>query len=122
MSEIHEAPPNGKTNVLAIISLISGILSLVFLLTGLCIPCSAVFSFIFGPLAAILGFIGKKKITDSGGLEKGHGLAVAGIVTGLAGTVCAIIAAILFLLGVGLMAGAGAFYPQILNFIENWNY
>jgi hypothetical protein len=122
MSEINEAPPFGKTNTMAIISLISGILSLVFLLTGLCIPCTAVFSLLFGPLGAILGFISKKKIAESGGEETGRGLAIAGIVASLLGTIGAIVAAILFLLGVGLIVGTGTFYPEIFNFINNLSY
>ncbi len=122
MSEIHETPPKGTTSAMAIISLIAGILSILALLAGFCLPCLAIFSLILGPLAAILGFIGRKKITESNGSRSGNGLAIGGIVSGLIGTVGAVVAIILLILGVGLIAGTGMMYPQILNFIDSLNY
>lgn len=122
MSEIHETPPQGTTNAMAIISLIAGILSILALLAGFCLPCLAIFSLILGPLAAILGFIGKKKIADSAGEQTGRGLAIGGIVTGLVGTAGALVAALLLIAGVGLIAGTGMMYPNFMNFINNMNY
>jgi hypothetical protein len=121
MSDINETTPQGKSNPMAIISLISGILSIVILLAGICLPCVMVLSLIFGPLGAILGFISKKKIAESSGEQTGSGLAVGGIVTGLIGTVGAVVAVILFIASVGLIAGTGLMYPEILNFFDSLN-
>ncbi len=121
MSDIYETTPQGKSNPMAIISLISGILSIVILLAGICLPCVMVLSLIFGPLGAILGFISKKKIAESSGEQTGSGLAVGGIVTGLIGTVGAVVAVILFIASVGLIAGTGLMYPEILNFFDSLN-
>lgn len=56
----------GETNVLAIVSLVSGIL------------CC-------GPVALITGVISYGQITQSNGAQKGQGLAIAGIVLGSMG-------------------------------------
>lgn len=57
-----------KTNVLAIVSLIAGVL-------GLCCGISAIG-------AIVCGILAKNQIKQSNGLEKGDGLALAGIITG----------------------------------------
>lgn len=73
-----------RTNVLAIISLISGILGV----------------FIFGSLIAVIcGHIARGQIRESQGRETGDGLAVVGLILGYAMlvlTVLVIIAAVVF--------------------------
>ena len=67
-----------QTSVMAIISLVTGILSL------LC--CTW---FIFGIAAAVLGFLGKKEIDE--GRKSGKGLAIAGLSLGIASIVIGVI-------------------------------
>ena len=62
-----------RTDGLAIASLIVGILSLL---------CCGV---ILGPAAAIMGFISRNRITQSGGAIGGGGLAMAGLILGVVG-------------------------------------
>lgn len=61
---------------MAIISLVTGILSII---------CCG--SFIFGIAALILGFLGRKEINESDGAKKGAGLAMAGLILGAVGVV-----------------------------------
>lgn len=63
-----------STSVMAIISLVTGILSII---------CCG--SFIFGIAAVILGFLGRKEINESGGAKKGAGMAMAGLILGAVG-------------------------------------
>lgn len=56
---------------MAIISLVTGILSII---------CCG--SFIFGIAGVILGILGRKEIAESNGAKKGEGLALAGLITG----------------------------------------
>lgn len=62
-----------RTDGLAIASLIVGILSLL---------CCGV---ILGPVAAIMGFIARNRIAQSGGAVGGGGLAMAGLILGVVG-------------------------------------
>lgn len=77
-----------KTSVLAIISLVTGILG---------IPCCG--CFIFSLAALILGYLGRKEINESGGLKKGGGMAMAGLILGAVGIVFAILYWILIAAG-----------------------
>lgn len=63
-----------QTSVMAIVSLVTGIL-------GIC--CSG--WFILSIAALIVGFLGRKEIRESGGRKKGDGLALAGIILGAIG-------------------------------------
>ena len=78
----YGAPPSfggQQTSVMAIISLVTGILGV------LC--CG---SFIFGIAAVVLGFLGRKEISESNGQKKGGGLATAGLVLGGIGIVLSV--------------------------------
>jgi competence protein ComGC len=69
--------PQPKTNKLALSSLILGILGLIFCVVG----------GVFAIPGLICGIIGMKRVKNSGGAEKGHGLAVAGTVLSAVGLV-----------------------------------
>ncbi len=94
-----------KSNTLALISLIAGIISVFALLVNFCVPCVGVPGVLFGIAAAIMGFISKKQIDESQGQQTGRKMAVAGIITGLVGAgvslLWSLITFILSLLGVG---------------------
>ena len=57
--------------------MIVGIVSIVFCYVGVFI----------GPVAIVLAVLGKKDIKKSNGAETGEGMATAGLVTGIIGTV-----------------------------------
>jgi Domain of unknown function (DUF4190) len=89
MSYGNQAPPPGGyaapaaaggTNVLAIVSLIAGILGLLLLCAFL-----GPISFVFGVVAAVLGFVARNQIKQRG--QGGSGLAMAGLVIGIAAAV-----------------------------------
>jgi len=71
---------------MAIISLVTGILGI------LC--CGW---FIFSIAAVVLGFLGRKEITESNGAKKGAGLALAGLILGGVGIALGILNWILIL-------------------------
>ena len=108
MTEYQERVPQGKTNTMAIISLIAGILGLVTLLLALCIPCLLLISMIFGLVGTILGFMAKKRIDESQDLQTGRGLAVGGLVTGLISGIGSIVIIIIYIAIAVLTTGAGA--------------
>ena len=74
-------PPGGagyaapRTDGLAIASLVVGILSLL---------CCGI---LLGPAAAIMGFIARNRIMQSGGAVGGGGMAMAGLILGIVGFV-----------------------------------
>jgi len=70
----------GGTNVLAIVSLVAGILGLLLLCAFL-----GPISFVFGVVAAVLGFVARNQIKQRG--QGGSGLATAGLVIGIAAAV-----------------------------------
>jgi hypothetical protein len=70
-------PVQPHTNGKAMSSMITGIISLLFCYLG-------VFA---GPVAIVLAVQGKKAIQESNGTQKGEGMATAGLVTGIIGTV-----------------------------------
>ena len=76
MSVASPAPqttPGTKTNTMALVSLIAGILGL------------TLFPFLGSIAAVITGNIGRKEIAASSGAETGDGLAMAGVVMGWIG-------------------------------------
>jgi hypothetical protein len=70
--------PPRRTEPLAVGSLVLGILGLV---TGLAL--------ILSPIALAMGIRAKQRITASGGMMEGYGIAQAGFVLGVIGTVIA---------------------------------
>jgi hypothetical protein len=64
-----------------------------------CLPCTRLFSLIFGLVAAILGFISLRKIKNAQGAMTGRGMAIAGLIIGL---ICMITVAVLLLIGISL--------------------
>lgn len=113
MTEYQEPVPQGKTNTLAIISLVASILGVLLMFLGLCIPCTSLVSFLFGIAGTIMGFIAKKKIDESMGAEGGRGLAMAGLISGIAVVVISII---IFIIGI-IVVGALFTTPA---FMEGW--
>ncbi|MEV7396138.1 DUF4190 domain-containing protein [Aeromicrobium sp. NPDC092404] len=87
----YQAPPH--TNGKAIAALVLGIVSIVLCYLGVLI----------GPGAIVFGVLGKKDIKQSNGTQTGDGMATAGIVTGIIGTVVWL--AIDVLLAVSVAAG-----------------
>ncbi|HOM02178.1 MAG TPA: DUF4190 domain-containing protein [Acetivibrio sp.] len=78
----------GKTNGFAIASLVLGISN--FLLS-----CCCGLGIIPSILAVVFGFMAKNKIKQSNGLEKGDGLALAGIILGFIGIGLALLSLVL---------------------------
>ena len=70
-------PPPAHTNGKAMWSMIVGIVSIVFCYLGVLI----------GPVAIVLAVLGKKDIKRSNGAQTGEGMATAGLITGIVGTV-----------------------------------
>lgn len=70
-------PPQPRTNGKAMAGMIVGIVSIVLCYLGALI----------GPAAIILSVLGKKDIKRSNGTQSGEGMATAGLVTGIVGTV-----------------------------------
>lgn len=70
-------PQQPKNNTLAVISMVIGIVSIVFCYLGL----------VIGPVAVALGVMAKKDIASHPGTQTGGGMATAGIVTGAVGFV-----------------------------------
>ena len=68
--------PAPRTNQKALWGMILGIVSIVFCYLGL----------IIGPAGIILSVLGRKDIKRSNGAETGEGMATAGLITGVVGT------------------------------------
>jgi hypothetical protein len=71
----YPAPP--KNNTKALWAMITGIASIVLCYVGVLI----------GPVAIFLAMQGKKEIKQSNGAQTGEGMATAGLITGIVGTV-----------------------------------
>ena len=82
------------TNQMAVWAMVLGIISIVFCYVGL----------IIGPVAIGLAVSARRQINDSRGAQTGGGMAVAGLVTGIVGTV--IWAGFIALIVIGLSVGA----------------
>ncbi len=80
---VGEATENG-TNVMSIISLVVGILSILSLCISYCVSFFSIITLILGIVGLVLGIIAIKKSTVN------KGLAIAGIITSAAGIVLAI--------------------------------
>ena len=85
-----------KTNTLSVVSLVTGIIGIpLYICYGAGI--------LFGIIAVITGYIGRKQIQESGGTQGGSGIATAGLILGgipLVLGVCAIcVIVVLTLLG-----------------------
>lgn len=79
-----------RTNALSIVSLVTGILGV--------FPCCSVL--VFGIAAAVTGYIARNQIAQSGGTQKGAGMAKAGLILGIVGVVLGILIWILNLSGI----------------------
>ncbi len=77
-----------STSVLAIISLVTGIIS---------VPACG--CFVFSIAAIVLGILGRNDVDKSGGAKKGRGLATAGLITGAVSLVLAIVVNVLVFSG-----------------------
>lgn len=88
------APVAQRTNTLAIVSLVSGIIGLTF------IP------FIGGLVAVITGHMARKELRTSG--EAGEGLAKGGLITGYIGLGFSVLAGIILIIVFGILAASGA--------------
>lgn len=88
------APVAPRTNVLAIVSLVSGIVGLTF------IP------FIGGIVAVITGHMARKEIRTSG--EAGDGLAKGGLITGYIGLGFSVLALVIVIIAFTVFAMSGA--------------
>lgn len=84
----------GQSQTLAIIAMVCGILSI----PGLC--CWV--GILLGPAGAIMGFIAKNKADADPQHYTGRGMAIAGIITGVVGTLLEIGIIILYILGIAL--------------------
>lgn len=108
--------PAVKTNTLALISMITGILGVVLSCPALFVPFLLLCN---GPLsiaALITGLIGLNQIKKSGDQEKGRGMALSGTITGLVIVLAACVYTVLVLLVVfGMIT-----IPFISNVIPNY--
>jgi|LGVF01.2.fsa_nt_gb uncharacterized membrane protein HdeD (DUF308 family) len=97
--------PEEKAGVLAIVSLITGIVSLVF---G-CIPFAGIFfAFACGLAAIITGIMERKKIASGESSQKGKGIALAGLIMGICGIVFGVVAIIIIAVSGSLLGVFGA--------------
>lgn len=87
-------PPvaGGQNNTLAIISLVLGVIGIVF--------CQ-----ITGPAALITGFMARKKAIENPHEYGGSGLALAGLITGAIGTLLLLLLILYFIVVFGIIAG-----------------
>ena len=86
-----------RTDGLAIVSLVAGILSIVC--TVACLGVA------LGPTAAIMGFISRQRITSSGGALGGGTLALVGLILGI----------------IGFVASVGWFFLAVSGVITSWS-
>ena len=104
---VSNPPMPAKTNGFAIASLILGISSIVL--------CCCYLGAITGPLAVVFGFLAKNKIRNSGGTEKGDGLALAGIITGFVGFGIFVLFIVLALVGAGGQLFSREYWEQMIE-------
>jgi hypothetical protein len=76
---------------LAVIAFVTGVLSVA--------TSVIVVGVVLGPVAAILGYLAYKRIAASAGTLRGRGLALAGLVLGVAGLAASLLLPIVLLLG-----------------------
>lgn len=82
---VYAPYPQAKNLGTAIAALVCGILSVV---------CSGWCGIVIGPAAIVLGIVSRNKISASNGTLKGQGMATAGIVLGIIGTIISVAALI----------------------------
>ncbi len=87
--------PRPPTHILAIVSLIAGVLSWI------------VFPFFGAVIAIIAGHVARQQIKDSGGAEGGGGLAISGLILGYLHLLGACGGFLIFLLAFGGTVGLG---------------
>ena len=119
---VEQVPPApaAKTNILSIVSLVTGIVAVLGMCIGI-IPFAGLFCSIPGGLFAIAalvtGFMGTSQTKQNA--EKGRGMAIAGIVLGAIGLlgVCVLII-------ISLVAGPliGNVFSQITSGLTNSGY
>ena len=101
------APSVPKNNGMAIASMVLGIVSIPLL-------CCYGVGIIPAILAVVLGFVSKKKIEESNGLEIGRGMSLAGIIIGFASFALGLIGIILMFAGVAFLNS-----PEFMEEFEN---
>jgi len=84
----YSPPSQGQTNGLAITSLVLGI-------AGFFVSCLGIVSWI---LALVFGYRARTQIDESGGAQKGRGMAVAGIVLGWVGLALMVVVLIVIII------------------------
>jgi len=89
-------PAAGANQTLAIVSLVLGILSIVL--------CQ-----ITGPVAVVTGFMARKRANETPAEYGGAGLALAGIITGVIGSILLVLVLLYFIAVFGLIAGSSSF-------------
>jgi hypothetical protein len=91
---VNDTPATvGKTNVLAIVSLVAGIAGL------------TVIPFLSSIVAVVTGHMARKEVRRSG--EQGDGLALAGLITGYIGIGFGLLVAILLIAFFGVVIASG---------------
>jgi len=96
-------------------AMVLGIVSLVVLPLACCCGVGGLASVILGILAIVFGVQARNRVNASGGTLGGGGKAMAGIVCG---GIAVGLAAILFILGLAIGLGSGAFLNAINNAIQ----
>jgi hypothetical protein len=94
-SVMSQAP----NNLMAIVSMVTGIVGILGLPACCCSPAiTGVWFLIFGAVASITGWIARSQITESGGLQEGENMAMAGLIMGIVEVIVALFAICLFVL------------------------
>lgn len=107
----YGGPGGSKPKGMAVTALVTGIVGITFGLIGMCIPGIGCIAFICAVLAIIFGAIGLSKANK--GLADGKGMAVTGLVLGIASMVLFLIAMILAMIyGFAVAAEAGNGYDD----------
>lgn len=114
-SEDYSQPSGGGINVLGLIGMILGIVGIVVLVCCCCKTgaWNSIATLIFGIPAIILSAIGMKKRPDK------KGMAIAGLILGIACVVSGVIGIILAILGTILEHAVGGMDEMTLDYILN---
>ncbi len=95
MYKYQQPPPpptaSNKTNTLALISLIAGVLGALTSALSLCLWCLGGIPLLLGIAAAVTGYLGKKQIDESSGPQSSRKMATAGMILGLVSIVLSIV-------------------------------
>jgi len=103
----QDIQPTGKTNTLAIIGLILGIISVLMILTSCCVlPLfNSIVGLIFGIAALILGLMAKKQIKEQGSSQSQAKMANAAFILGIVGIVIGLIGLVLAIITKLVLSG-----------------